>query len=86
MADKLVEIDSLEALVIIDNELDVLSPVDPEKVVAYGNLGHIAMASPHVAHDRGGATKVLGMDRICCASWGLSVLLVSPSLHPRDFS
>ena len=76
MASSLVEIDSLEALVIIDNELDLLSPVDPAKVLAHGNLAHLAMASPHQPHDRGGASKEFRMEQICCAAWGLSILLV----------
>jgi 7,8-dihydropterin-6-yl-methyl-4-(beta-D-ribofuranosyl)aminobenzene 5'-phosphate synthase len=77
MATPLIEIDSLEALVIIDNELDLLSPVDPEKVTAFGNLGHLALTSPHEVHDRGSATKEFRMEQICCAAWGLSILLVS---------
>jgi hypothetical protein len=80
MAGSPVEIDSLEALVIIDNELDVLSSVDPTKVTASGNLAQIGLSLPDKRLDRGGATKELGMDRICCAAWGLSILLVSVSL------
>ena len=76
MAGSLVEIDSLEALVIIDNELDLISPVDPARVTAYGNLGHLAMSSTCKVHDRGSATKELRMDHLCCAAWGLSIFLV----------
>jgi 7,8-dihydropterin-6-yl-methyl-4-(beta-D-ribofuranosyl)aminobenzene 5'-phosphate synthase len=77
MACSLAEIDSLEAFVIIDNELDLLSPVDPAKVAAYGNLGHLAMSSPHKVNARGRATKELRMDQLCCAAWGLSIILAS---------
>lgn len=71
----LIEVDSLTALVIIDNELDVISPPAPSTVAAEGNLVHIAMRGPHV-HDRGETIKQLNMNQICCGAWGLSVLLV----------
>ena len=70
------EIDSLEATVIIDNELDPLSPPAPNTVQIAGNLGTIGMNSMHKLTDRGGACKELRMEDICCSAHGLSILVV----------
>ncbi|KAJ5422252.1 hypothetical protein N7491_010697 [Penicillium cf. griseofulvum] len=51
------EVDSLEAIVIIDNELDPLSPPAPNTVQVSGNLGAIAMGSTHKLTDRGGSLQ-----------------------------
>jgi len=77
MAAHLVEIDSLEALVIIDNELDIFTPPAPNTVSKVGNVAEIAMAtSPHI-EDRGECSTELRMDKICCGAWGLSILLTA---------
>lgn len=69
------EVDSLEALVIIDNELDPLSPAAPDTVHVTGNLGHIAMGAGSTLTERGGATE-MRMEDICCSAHGLSILVV----------
>lgn len=71
------EIDSLEAIVIIDNELDPLSPPAPNTVQVTGNLGTIALSSRHTLTDRGEACKELRLEDVCCAAHGLSILVVS---------
>jgi 7,8-dihydropterin-6-yl-methyl-4-(beta-D-ribofuranosyl)aminobenzene 5'-phosphate synthase len=79
----LVEVDSLEALVIIDNELDPISPAAPDTVQISGLLNTIAANSPDDIDDRGDARKELRMEDICCSAHGLSILIVrapSPSL------
>lgn len=79
----LVEIDSLEIQVIIDNELDPMSPVQPETVqVTGGSMGHIALTtSPSLQPDeRGGAIKELRMEDICCSAHGLSIMVVCAEL------
>ncbi|GIK01215.1 hypothetical protein Aspvir_005247 [Aspergillus viridinutans] len=73
----LVEIDSLEALVIIDNELDPLSPVAPDTVHVSGLMGSLAAGSPHDLQDRGDAQKELRMEDICCSAHGLSILVTA---------
>lgn len=73
---RLEEVDSLEATVIIDNELDPLSPAAPDTVQITGNLGHIAMGGGHPLTDRGGAIKEMRMEDICCSAHGLSILVV----------
>lgn len=71
------EVDSLEAIVIIDNELDPLSPPAPDTVQLSGNLGAIGLGSRHNLTDRGGACKELRLEDVCCAAHGLSILVVS---------
>ncbi|KAF9892814.1 hypothetical protein FE257_000403 [Aspergillus nanangensis] len=73
----LVEIDSLEALIIIDNELDPISPAAPDTVQVSGLLNTIAATSQHVPKDRGGAIKELQMEDICCSAHGLSILITA---------
>lgn len=73
----LIEVDSLEALVIIDNELDPLSPPAPDTVQVSGLMGSLALHSPHENHDRGEAEKELQMEDICCAAHGLSILVTA---------
>lgn len=72
----LVEVDSLEALVIIDNDLDPLSTIASDTVQVSGHLGHLATSSPHKVNDRGDACKELRMEDICCSAHGLSILVV----------
>ncbi|CEJ56984.1 Putative Metallo-beta-lactamase superfamily protein [Penicillium brasilianum] len=71
------EVDSLEAIVIIDNELDPLSPPAPNTVQVAGNLGTIGLNSMHKLTDRGGACRELQMEDICCSAHGLSILLTA---------
>jgi 7,8-dihydropterin-6-yl-methyl-4-(beta-D-ribofuranosyl)aminobenzene 5'-phosphate synthase len=79
MAD-LVELDGLEVTVIIDNELDVMSPPPPETVQNTGTLIDIAMMSRLPPNARGDAETELRMDNICCSAHGLSVLVVGTAL------
>jgi 7,8-dihydropterin-6-yl-methyl-4-(beta-D-ribofuranosyl)aminobenzene 5'-phosphate synthase len=76
MASSLLEVDSLEALIIIDNELDPMSPVAPDTVNVTGLLPHIAMSTAPDVHGRGDAVKELRMDNFCCSAHGLSILIV----------
>lgn len=70
------EIDSLEATIIIDNELDPMSPAAPDTVQVSGLMGTLALGSPHRLDDRGDATQELRMEDICCSAHGLSILVV----------
>jgi 7,8-dihydropterin-6-yl-methyl-4-(beta-D-ribofuranosyl)aminobenzene 5'-phosphate synthase len=76
MATSLIEIDSLEVQVIIDNELDPISKY-PEQLSAYGNLGHVGLSGPPTSDKRGDNIKELRMENICCSAHGLSLLIVS---------
>ncbi len=73
----LLEIDSLTATVIVDNELDPMSAIAPDTVQVTGLLAHIAMKSKVKIPERGGASKEIKMEDICCGHHGLSILLVS---------
>ncbi|KAI9045656.1 MBL fold metallo-hydrolase [Aspergillus affinis] len=73
----LAEVDSLEAIVIVDNELDPLSPPPPDTVQVSGLMGSLAMNSPHTLTDRGDASKELQMEDICCSAHGLSILVIA---------
>ncbi|KAH8765088.1 metallo-beta-lactamase superfamily protein [Hyaloscypha sp. PMI_1271] len=73
----LVEIDSLEATVIIDNEIDSLSTTQRNTVTNNGRLPNIALSSPATVENRGGCMKELQMEDICCGAHGLSILLTA---------
>lgn len=73
----LTEIDSLEATIIIDNELDPLSTIAPDTVHVSGQMATLAKCSPHKVDDRGPACRELKMEDICCSAHGLSILVVS---------
>lgn len=79
----LVEIDNLEALIIVDNELDPISPINHEAVKVSGGLQTMAITSPFHLHDRGGAVKEIRMEQICSAAHGLSIMLVRVRGPPR---
>jgi len=74
---QLVEIDALEAVIIIDNEIDALSTTQPNTVDNTGRLPNIAMSQPGTLDGRGAAKKELPMEAICCGAHGLSVLLTA---------
>lgn len=71
------ELDSLEILVVVDNEVDPISKYPQEGVTAYGNLADLARDSPYHPQDRGGqAVHEVRMDQICCGAHGLSLMIV----------
>ncbi|KAJ5594407.1 uncharacterized protein N7459_000615 [Penicillium hispanicum] len=71
------EVDSLQATIIIDNDLDPMSPPAPDTVQVSGLMGTIAMKSPHALTDRGDAVKEVRMDDVCCSAHGLSILVTA---------
>lgn len=76
----LVEIDALDIQVIIDNELDPISPPSPDTVQVTGGLmGHIALFNGPAlpSGERGNAVKELRMDNICCSAHGLSIMVTA---------
>jgi 7,8-dihydropterin-6-yl-methyl-4-(beta-D-ribofuranosyl)aminobenzene 5'-phosphate synthase len=72
----LVELDSLEILVIVDNEVDPISTYSNPAIKVSGNLVHIGMGSQAEIHGRGDG-KEIRMDEICCGAHGLSLMIVS---------
>ncbi|KAA8645862.1 hypothetical protein EYZ11_006575 [Aspergillus tanneri] len=73
----LIEIDSLDAVIIVDNELDPLSSPPPDTVEVSGLMGSLAMNSPHPLSDRGDASREIQMEDICCSAHGLSILVTA---------
>ncbi|KAJ5288613.1 hypothetical protein N7478_001643 [Penicillium angulare] len=71
------EVDSLEATVIIDNELDPMSPAAPDTVHLSGQIGSIAVRPDSKISGRGDAIYELRMGNICCAAHGLSILITA---------
>jgi 7,8-dihydropterin-6-yl-methyl-4-(beta-D-ribofuranosyl)aminobenzene 5'-phosphate synthase len=80
---QLVEIDSLEAVIIIDNEIDALSTTQPNTVNNTGRLPNVAMSQPSTLDGRGAAKKEFPMEAICCGAHGLSVLLVRQTISQK---
>jgi 7,8-dihydropterin-6-yl-methyl-4-(beta-D-ribofuranosyl)aminobenzene 5'-phosphate synthase len=74
---ELIEIDSLEAVVIIDNEIDLMSWVQPNAVQVSRQWKDLALGRPDLVLARGEAIKEMPMESVCCGAHGLSVLLVS---------
>ncbi|KAJ5772209.1 hypothetical protein N7520_002738 [Penicillium odoratum] len=71
------EVDSLEATVIIDNELDPLSPPAPDTVQVTGQMGSLMFKPGNETTGRGDASRELRMSDICCAAHGLSILVTA---------
>lgn len=80
--DSLVEIDFVEVTVIVDNELDPMSPCPPDTVqVTGGPVPLVAMQTgKHVAPgERGRAEDTIievPMNHLCCSAHGLSLMVV----------
>jgi 7,8-dihydropterin-6-yl-methyl-4-(beta-D-ribofuranosyl)aminobenzene 5'-phosphate synthase len=78
MSESLVELDSLEVVVIIDNEVDPMSPYPNPQLSSVSNrFIHFALNSPHIPENRGKGTKELKMNQLCCGAHGLSLMIVS---------
>ncbi|KAJ5918389.1 hypothetical protein N7454_010764 [Penicillium verhagenii] len=74
---RLQEVDSLEATVIIDNELDPMSPAAPDTVRLTGQMSSLIFTPGNEITDRGDASRELKMGDICCAAHGLSILVTA---------
>jgi len=77
MADSLIELDSLEVVIVLDNEVDPQSPYpNPQFSSVSNRFIHIALNSPHIPQNRGKGTKELKMSQFCCGAQGLSLMIV----------
>lgn len=68
------ELDALTIQVIVDNELDPISPSPNPAIAQSGGMQTIALSGP-TPPNRAGAVKELRMDHICCSAHGLSLLI-----------
>jgi 7,8-dihydropterin-6-yl-methyl-4-(beta-D-ribofuranosyl)aminobenzene 5'-phosphate synthase len=72
----LVEVDSLEAIVIIDNELDLMSWVKQDTLKVGGKWEDVGVSQHATVQSRGEVKKELHMEDVCCGAHGLSIILV----------
>jgi 7,8-dihydropterin-6-yl-methyl-4-(beta-D-ribofuranosyl)aminobenzene 5'-phosphate synthase len=70
-------LDELKIVVIVDNETDTLSSIDPDVPQSPEVAGLVARTEPDRHHDGHECRTVF--DRLCCACHGLSVLLTGRS-------
>lgn len=77
----LVEVDSIEIKVIVDNEVDPISPSGNPSVQYAGLMQGQPLDPLPPGDDRGGAKAELKMENICCAAHGLSLMIVRVQ-HP----
>jgi 7,8-dihydropterin-6-yl-methyl-4-(beta-D-ribofuranosyl)aminobenzene 5'-phosphate synthase len=82
----LVEVDSLEAIVIIDNELDIVSWVKQDTLDVGGTWPDVGVSQPATLESRGEVKKELHMEDVCCGAHGLSIMLVSLVSMPTNFA
>lgn len=80
----LVEVDSIEITVIVDNEVDPISPSNNPAVQYPGLLRGQPLDPLPAGHDRGDAKAEMKMENICCGAHGLSLMIVRapPPLLP----
>lgn len=74
----LVEVDSIDITVIVDNEVDPISPSNNPAVQYAGLLQGVPLDVLDPNDPRGGAQAELRMSSICCGAHGLSLLIASP--------
>lgn len=72
----LVEVDSIEFAVIVDNEVDPISPVVHPGVQYKGRLPEVKLSPIPPGQGRGGALAEIPMHAICCGAHGLSLSIV----------
>lgn len=72
----LVEVDELEAVVIVDNEIDCMSWIAPDTVDVTGRFPDLCLNKSVDQEVEGTNVKFLPMESICCGAHGLSVLVV----------
>lgn len=73
----LVEVDSIEIKVIVDNEVDPISPSNNPAVQYTGLFQGQPLDPLPAGHDRGDARAELKMDNICCGAHGLSLMVTA---------
>ncbi|KIX93274.1 uncharacterized protein Z520_10917 [Fonsecaea multimorphosa CBS 102226] len=73
----LVEIDSLEILVIVDNEVDPISSYQHPDLKVSGQLADVALRAPLQDGSRGGSKFEIRLDNVCCGAHGLSLMITA---------
>jgi 7,8-dihydropterin-6-yl-methyl-4-(beta-D-ribofuranosyl)aminobenzene 5'-phosphate synthase len=78
MASSLIEVDSVEILVIVDNEVDPVSRYINEGVAVLSRFIDFGINSPNLPTDRSDQCRELKMDALCCGAHGLPLMIVGP--------
>ncbi|TDZ16485.1 7,8-dihydropterin-6-methyl-4-(beta-D-ribofuranosyl)-aminobenzene-5'-phosphate synthase [Colletotrichum orbiculare MAFF 240422] len=73
--EQLVELDAVEILVIIDNELDPISPCSNPRVEQSGGIKDISKRAQRTPSKGGETVHELRMSNICCSAHGLSLMI-----------
>ncbi|KAF3763434.1 metallo-beta-lactamase superfamily protein [Cryphonectria parasitica EP155] len=73
----LVEVDSIEIKVIVDNEVDPISPSNNPAVQYAGLMQGLPLDSLPAGDSRGGAKGEVRMGSICCGAHGLSLMITA---------
>ncbi|KAF2769449.1 hypothetical protein EJ03DRAFT_362149 [Teratosphaeria nubilosa] len=71
---KLTDLDTLEITVLIDNELDPISPSPHPAIQQTGGFREISQRGPALT-TRGEAVTEMPMNLICCSAHGLSLMI-----------
>ncbi|TVY85347.1 Granaticin polyketide synthase putative ketoacyl reductase [Lachnellula suecica] len=77
MSFSLAEVDSLEAVVIIDNEVDPLSWIAPDTVDVSGRFPDVMLSESKSTTVGENTIKVMPLEAMCCGAHGLSVLVTA---------
>ncbi|PSR88674.1 beta-lactamase-like protein [Coniella lustricola] len=73
----LVQVERIDITVIVDNEVDPISPSNNPAVQYAGLLQGVPLTKLNPGNARGGAQAELRMDSICCGAHGLSLLITA---------
>ncbi|KAG8161967.1 hypothetical protein KVR01_007732 [Diaporthe batatas] len=73
----LIEVDSVEIKVIVDNEVDPISPANNPAVQYPGYMQGVPLDSLPPEDHRSGAVAELKMGNICCGAHGLSLMITA---------
>ncbi len=74
----LAEVDSVEILVIVDNEVDPISSYSHPDLKVTGNIIDVAQRVPLNDPNRGDAQSELKLTNLSCGAHGLSLMIVRP--------
>lgn len=77
----LVEVDSIEIKVLVDNEVDPITPSNNPAVQYRGLMQGVPLDPLPIDDSRGGAQAELSMSNICCGAHGLSLMIVRRPLY-----
>ncbi|KAJ9131030.1 7, 8-dihydropterin-6-methyl-4-(Beta-D-ribofuranosyl)-aminobenzene-5'-phosphate synthase [Pleurostoma richardsiae] len=77
ISNELVEVDSIEITVVVDNEVDPISPSNNSEVKYVALFQGLPLDPLQDGDPRGDASLELRMDNICCGAHGLSLMITA---------